>query len=58
MMDQFHVIAVVGTKLDLCRERIQRRTCGTVTARAIRAAASAVPCVPGYRCSAAVNKPG
>lgn len=28
VMDPFHVVALAGTKLDLCRQRIQQDTCG------------------------------
>jgi len=28
VMDPFHVVALAGTKLDLCRQRIQQQTCG------------------------------
>jgi transposase len=28
VMDPFHVVALAGTKLDLCRQRIQQATCG------------------------------
>ncbi|BDB41120.1 hypothetical protein IWGMT90018_15660 [Mycobacterium kiyosense] len=28
VMDPFHVVALAGLKLDLCRQRIQRPTCG------------------------------
>jgi transposase len=28
VMDPFHVVALAGTKLDLCRQRIQHDTCG------------------------------
>lgn len=28
VMDPFHVVALAGTKLDLCRQRIQQLTCG------------------------------
>jgi len=28
MMDPFHVVAVAGDKLDLCRQRVQQLTCG------------------------------
>ena len=28
MMDPFHVVALAGTKLDLCRQRVQQQTCG------------------------------
>jgi transposase len=28
VMDPFHVVALAGTKLDLCRQRIQQSTCG------------------------------
>ena len=27
-MDPFHVVALAGAKLDLCRQRIQQQTCG------------------------------
>ena len=27
-MDPFHVVALAGTKLDLCRQRVQQQTCG------------------------------
>ncbi len=27
-MDPFHVVALAGDKLDLCRQRIQHQTCG------------------------------
>ena len=28
VMDPFHVVALAGTKLDLCRQRVQQQTCG------------------------------
>lgn len=28
VMDPFHVVALAGTKLDLCRQRVQQDTCG------------------------------
>jgi len=28
VMDPFHVVAVAGHKLDLCRQRVQQQTCG------------------------------
>ena len=28
VMDPFHVVALAGTKLDLCRQRIKHQTCG------------------------------
>ena len=28
VMDPFHVVALAGAKLDLCRQRIQQQTCG------------------------------
>ncbi|MGV9736826.1 transposase [Rhodococcus aetherivorans] len=28
VMDPFHVVALAGTKLDLCRQRVQQHTCG------------------------------
>ena len=28
VMDPFHVVALTGTKLDLCRQRVQQHTCG------------------------------
>ncbi|WP_302069137.1 transposase [Rhodococcus ruber] len=28
VMDPFHVVALAGTKLDLCRQRIRQHTCG------------------------------
>lgn len=28
VMDPFHVVALAGDKLDLCRQRIQQQTCG------------------------------
>jgi transposase len=28
VMDPFHVVALAGTKLDLCRQRVQQNTCG------------------------------
>lgn len=28
VMDPFHVVALAGTKLDLCRQRVQQETCG------------------------------
>jgi transposase len=28
VMDPFHVVALAGTKLDLCRQRVQQATCG------------------------------
>ena len=28
VMDPFHVVALAGTKLDLCRQRLQQHTCG------------------------------
>ncbi len=28
VMDPYHVVALAGTKLDLCRQRIQQQTCG------------------------------
>ncbi|AXN50158.1 transposase [Mycobacterium marinum] len=27
-MDPFHVVALAGARLDLCRQRIQQQTCG------------------------------
>ncbi|MFI2220650.1 transposase [Rhodococcus sp. NPDC019627] len=30
VMDPFHVVALAGMKLDLCRQRVQHHTCGTV----------------------------
>ena len=28
VMDPFHVVALAGAKLDLCRQRVQQQTCG------------------------------
>ena len=28
VMDPFHVVALAGAKLDLCRQRVQQATCG------------------------------
>jgi transposase len=28
VLDPFHVVALAGTKLDLCRQRVQQQTCG------------------------------
>ena len=28
VMDPYHVVALAGGKLDLCRQRIQQQTCG------------------------------
>ena len=28
VMDPFHVVALAGAKLDVCRQRIQQQTCG------------------------------
>ena len=51
-MDPFHVVALAGAKLDLCRQRIQQQTpAGTAAAPAIRSTGSGAPCAPAPRCS-------
>ena len=35
VMDPFHVVALAGAKLDLCRQRIQQATCGHCRRRSV-----------------------
>jgi transposase len=50
VMDPFHVVALAGTKLDLCRQRIQQQTLSIVAPPVIRSTGCAAPCGLGYRC--------
>jgi transposase len=50
VMDPFHVVALAGAKLDLCRQRVQLQTCGHRGRSGIRSIACAAPCAPASRC--------
>jgi transposase len=58
VMDPFHVVALAGAKLDLCRQRIQQATAGTVAAPGIRSTGYDALCAPVTRCSTLAKRPG
>jgi hypothetical protein len=57
VMDPFHVVALAGAKLDVCRQRVQQQTCGHRGRTGIRSTGCGAPCAPDSRCSAVANKP-
>ncbi len=58
VMDPFHVVALAGTKLDLCRQRVQQDTTGHRGRGGDPLYRPGGPCAPAPRCSPADSAPG
>ena len=50
VMDPFHVVALAGLKLDLCRQRVQQQMCGHRGRSGDPVYGSDAPFTPGCRC--------
>ncbi|APT09551.1 hypothetical protein MOKP4_47510 [Mycobacterium avium subsp. hominissuis] len=57
VMDPFHVVALAGAKLDLCRQRIQQQTCGHRGRTGDPLTLCGARCAPAIRCSMRTKKP-
>jgi transposase len=58
VMDPFHVVALAGAKLDLCRQRVQQDTRGHRGRAGTRSTGPGGPCAPAPRCCPADSAPG